>query len=66
VDLGEDGCFGALTASELDALRRVWPDHLVIRATLDEQRNSPGIAMTIGVDIMPTVGGISHQSTAGT
>jgi hypothetical protein len=44
----------------------VWPDHLVIRATLDEQRNSPGIAMTIGVDIMPTVGGISHQSTAGT
>jgi hypothetical protein len=65
VDLGEDGCFGALTAPELDALRRVWPDHLVIRATLDERRNSPGIAMTIGVDLMPTAGGISDQSTAG-
>jgi hypothetical protein len=26
VDLAEDGCFGALTAPELDALRRVWPD----------------------------------------
>ena len=43
VDLAEDGCFGALTAPELDALRRVWPDHPVIRATLDEGRNSPGV-----------------------
>jgi hypothetical protein len=65
VDLGEDGCFGALTSPELDALRRVWPDHPVIRATLDERRNSPDVAMTIGVDITLTVGGISDQSPAG-
>jgi hypothetical protein len=58
VDLGEDGCFGALTSLELDALRRVWPDHPVIRATLDERRNSPGVAMTIDV-------GIGDQSPAG-
>src|SRR5215470_10555102 len=40
-DLAEDGCFRALTAPELDALRRVWPDHPVIRATLDKGQNSP-------------------------
>jgi hypothetical protein len=65
VDLGEDGCFGALTAPELGALRRLWPDHLVIRATLDERQNSPVVATTTGVNITPTVGGISDQSTAG-
>ena len=65
VDLAEDGCFGALTAPELDALRRVWPDHPVIRATLDEGRNSPGVAPTTGVNITPKVGGISDQSPAG-
>jgi len=32
VDLAEDGRFEALRAPELDALRRVWPDHPVIRA----------------------------------
>ena len=65
VDLGEDGCFGALTAPELDALRRVWPDHPVIRATFDVRRNSPGVAPTASVNITPTVGGISDQSPAG-
>ena len=65
VDLAEDGCFGALTAPELDALRRVWPDHPVIRATLDKGQNSPGVAPTTGVNITPTVGGISDQSPAG-
>jgi hypothetical protein len=65
VDLAEDGCFGALTAPELDALRRVWPDHPVIRATLDEGWNSPGVAATTGVNITPEVGGISDQSPAG-
>ena len=65
VDLAEDGCFGALTAPELDALRRVWPDHQVIRATLGERRNLPGVAPTTGVNITPTVGGISDQSPAG-
>ena len=65
VDLAEDGCFGALTAPELDALRRVWPDHPVIRATFDVRRNSPGVAPTTGVNITPTVGGISDQSPAG-
>src|SRR5215831_8871200 len=65
VDLAEDGCFGALTAPELDALRRVWPDHPVIRTTLDERPNSPGVAPTTGVNITPTVGGISDQSPAG-
>jgi hypothetical protein len=65
VDLAEDGCFAALTAPELDALRRVWPDHPVIRATLDEGRNSPGVATTTGVNMTPTVGGISDQSPAG-
>ena len=65
VDLAEDGCFGALTAPELDALRRVWPDHQVIRATLDERRNFPSVAPTTGVNITPTVGGISDQSPAG-
>src|SRR5262249_26738692 len=65
VDLAEDGCFGALTAPELDALRRVWPDHLVIRTTLDERQNSPVVATTTGANITPTVSGISDQSTAG-
>ena len=65
VDLAEDGCFGALTAPELDALRRVWPDHLVIRATLDELQNFPVVATTVGVNIMRTAGGISDQSIAG-
>jgi len=65
VDLAEDGCFGALTAPELDALRRVWPDHPVIRAALDERRNSPGVAPTTAIKIAPTVGGISDQSPAG-
>ena len=64
VDLAEDRCFGALTAPELDALRRVWPDHQVIRATLVERRNSPGAAPTTGVNITPTVNGISDQSPA--
>ena len=41
VDLAEDGCFGALTAPELDALRRVWPDHQVIRATWVNDGTSP-------------------------
>src|SRR5215469_11499182 len=59
VDLAEDGCFGALTAPELDALRRAWPDHPVIRATWNKGQNSPG------VNITPTVGGISDQSPAG-
>ena len=64
VDLAEDGCFGALTAPELDALRRVWPDHQVIRAILGE-RKLPDVAPTTGVNITPTVGGISDQSPAG-
>ena len=61
VDLGEDGCFGALTAPELVALRQVWPDHPVIRATLDERQNSPGVATTTGVKMTLTVGGISRR-----
>ena len=65
VDLGEDGCFEALTAPVLDALRRVWPDHLVVRATLDERQNSPVVATTTSVNITPTVGGISDRSPAG-
>jgi hypothetical protein len=60
VNLAEDGCFEALRAPELDALRRAWPDHPVIRATTD-----PGVAPTTGVNITPTVGGISDQSPAG-
>jgi len=64
VDLGEDGCFGALTAPELDALRRVWPDHPVIRVAFERQ-NSFGVATTTGVNMTPTVGGISDQSPAG-
>jgi hypothetical protein len=64
VDLAEEGCFEALRVPELDALRRVWPDHPVIRATSDERQNSPGVAPTSGVNITPTVGGID-QSPAG-
>jgi hypothetical protein len=65
VDLAEDGSFAALTALELDALRRVWPDHRVIRANFDERQSSPGVVPTTGVDSAPTVGGISDQSPAG-
>ncbi len=65
VDLAEDGSFEALTAPELDALRRVWPDHPVIRANFDVRQNSPEVVPITGVNIMPTVGGISDQSPAG-
>ena len=65
VDLAENGQFEALMAPELDALKRVWPDHTVIRAAFDERRNSPGVALTTGANITPTVGGISDQSPAG-
>jgi len=65
VDLAEDGSFAALTAPELEALRRVWPDHRVIRATFDERQNSPGVALTPGVNGAPMGGGISDQSPAG-
>jgi hypothetical protein len=65
VDLAEDGSFAALTAPELDALIRVWPDHRVIRANFDERQNSSGVAPTTGVNSAPTVGGISDQSPAG-
>ena len=65
VDLAEDGSFAALTAPELDALRRVWPGHRVIRANFDERQNSPGVAPATGVNGAPTVGGISDQSPAG-
>jgi len=41
VDLAENGQFEALMAPELDALKRVWPDHTVIRAAFDERQNSP-------------------------
>ena len=61
VDLAEDGSFAALTAPELDALRRVWPDHRVIRANFDERQYSPGVAPTTGVNSGPTIGGISDQ-----
>jgi len=64
VDLAEDGSFAALTAPELDALRRVWPDHRVIRANFDERQYSPGVAPTTGVNSAPTVGGISDQLPA--
>jgi hypothetical protein len=65
VDLAEDGSFAALTAPELDALKRVWPDHRVIRATFDKRQNSPGVAPATGVNSAPTIGGISDQSPAG-
>jgi hypothetical protein len=64
VDLAEDGSFEALTAPELDALRRAWPDHLVIRATFDVQQNFPGVGPITDANITPTVGGISDQSPA--
>ena len=41
VDLAENGQFEALMAPELDALKRVWPDHTVIRAAFDKRQNSP-------------------------
>ena len=63
VDLAENGSFEALTAPELDALRRVWPDHPVIRATFDVRQHSPGVVPS--VNITPTVGGISDESPAG-
>jgi hypothetical protein len=65
VDLAEDGSFEALTAPELDALGRVWPDHPVIRATFDVRQNSPGVVPITGANITPTVGGISDQSPTG-
>jgi hypothetical protein len=39
----------------------VWPDHLVIRTTLDERQNSPVVATTTGANITPTVSGISDR-----
>ena len=41
VDLAENGQFEALMAPELDALKRVWPDHTVIRAAFDKRQNPP-------------------------
>jgi hypothetical protein len=66
VDLAEDGSFAALMAPELDALRRVWPDHLVIRANFDERQNSPGVAPATGVNSAPAVGGIVQEAFEGT
>jgi hypothetical protein len=45
VDLAENGQFEALMAPELDALKRVWPDHTVIRAsTVSGRRLQRGTA----------------------
>src|SRR5262249_15813585 len=65
VDLAEDGSFAALTAPELDALRRVWPDHRVIRANFHERQNSPGVAPTTGRNSAATVGGMSDEWPVG-
>jgi hypothetical protein len=65
VDLAEDGSFAALTVPELDALRRVWPDHRVIRATchgctnLRVHRGRPD-------RIIPVWDCIEHENSGGT
>jgi hypothetical protein len=48
VDLAEDGSFAALTAPELDALIRVWPDHRVIRTRDRESYLAERVAASVG------------------